>query len=137
MDENPLANPDGDALDPDLKSTRKRVVLELLAEGSSICEAARGVGLDRSTVFRWRQHDPEFAQACRQALVANVEVLKREAERRALKGSDKLLMFLLCNYAPEQFSQAQKVEVHDAGGIAAQIVAARKRLHAQQDCPLA
>jgi len=102
------------------KAERKRAYVELIGSGCNHSEAAEGVGVDRATAFRWRQEDPEFAQACRTALRASIDVLKAEAERRALKGSDKLLMFLLCNYAPEQFSDKQKVE--HSGGVSLQVV---------------
>jgi transposase-like protein len=105
--EEPTFNPDEPE---DQRSARRAVLVELIAEGSNLSEAARAVGINRSTLFRWRQADPEFDKAIRSAFVASVEALKREAERRAMNGSDKLLMFLLCNYAPDQFSNLQKLE---------------------------
>lgn len=115
------------------KAEHKAAFVELITSGCNFAEAAEALGIDRSTAFRWRQQDADFAQACRDAFKASVDVLKREAERRAMKGSDKLLMFLLCNYAPEQFSNTQKVEHSGELSIAQAIVAARKRT---SECPL-
>lgn len=120
---------------PARREARKAVVLELLAEGCNLREAAAALGIHRGTIRRWRLADPEFAAGVRTAFKANVESLKGEAERRAMNGSDKLLMFLLCNYAPEQFSQQSKVEVSAGAGLAEAIIAARQR--ARSDCPLA
>ncbi len=109
------------------KAERKRAYVELIASGCNHTEAAEGVGVDRATAFRWRQEDPEFAQACRTALRAGIDVLKAEAERRALKGSDKLLMFLLERYDPQTFHLAQKLEHSGAVDLAGAVLAGRKR----------
>lgn len=109
------------------KVERKRVFVELMASGCSFTEAAEGVGVNRVTAFRWKQEDPEFAQACRTALRIGVDVLKAEAERRALKGSDKLLMFLLERYDRETFHIAQKLEHSGQVDLAAAVLAARRR----------
>lgn len=114
-------------MDPDPKATQRRVFIELIAEGCNIEEAARTLGINRSTAWRWRKDDPEFERAVKGAFVVHIEGLKREAERRAMKGSDKLLMFLLCNYAPDQFSNSQKIEHSGQVDLAQAITAARGR----------
>jgi transposase-like protein len=38
---------------------RKRIAIELIASGASYNKTARKIGVDRITIFRWRQ-DPEF-----------------------------------------------------------------------------
>lgn len=109
------------------KAERKRAFVELLAGGCNLTEAAEAIHVDRATAFRWRQEDAEFAQACRDAFKVSIDVLKREAERRALKGSDKLLMFLLERYDPEKFHLAQKLEHSGAVDLASAVLAARRR----------
>lgn len=118
------------------REARKEAVLELLAEGLNFSEAAAALGMHRHTIRKWRKADPDFAQRCVDAAKVRVETLKAEAERRALRGSDKLLMFLLCNYAPDQFSMQSKLEVSAGADLAATIAAARQRARAG-DCPLA
>lgn len=102
------------------KAERKRAFAELIAQGLNFTEAAEAVHVDRATAFRWRQQDPEFAQVCRDALKISIERLEHEAERRALNGSDKLLMFLLERRAPEKYHIAQKME--HSGGVSLQVV---------------
>lgn len=120
---------------PAAREARKEAALELLAEGCDLSETAAALGVHRHTLRRWRQGDPEFARRCVEAAKVHVDALKAEAERRALRGSDKLLMFLLCNYAPDQFSMQSKLEVSAGAGLADAILAARQR--AKGDCPLA
>ena len=110
------------------RETQKRVFVELIGEGCNISEACAAVGINRSTVFRWRRDDAEFAAQVKQAFVVRVDTLVKEAERRAMRGSDKLLMFMLCNYAPDRFAMTQKIEHSGAIDTAAAILAARRRV---------
>lgn len=109
------------------KAERKRAFVTLIADGLNFMEACEALHLDRSTAFRWRQADPEFAQACRDALKVSIEKLEAEAERRALHGSDKLLMFLLERRAPDKYHIAQKLEHSGSVDLAAAVMAARRR----------
>lgn len=102
------------------KAERKRAFVTLIADGLNFMEACEALHMDRSTAFRWRQSDPEFAQACRDALKVSIERLEAEAERRALNGSDKLLMFLLERRAPDKYHIAQKHE--HQGAVPVQVV---------------
>lgn len=89
--------------------------LALIAEyGTTDMAAAAAVGRSRWTVIDWKKK-PAFLARYKEARRVGLDQLVREAERRALNGSDRLLEFLLCNYAPERFSSKQKVE--HAGGI--------------------
>lgn len=122
----------------DLRIARKQAALELRAEGMTKNDVAAGVGVVRHTITRWIQTDPEFAARWREATHFKVDDLKSEALRRAMAGSDKLLMFMLCNLAPDQFSQTQKIEHSGAIQMAQAILAARRRVQGQagDDCPL-
>lgn len=88
----------------------------LMSEGCRVRQAAAAVALDWSHLYRRRRNDPEFAKRWEDATRTKVEHLIREAERRALQGSDKLLMFLLTNYAPEKFKKASTLEVTNPDG---------------------
>lgn len=99
--------------DPTL-SERQEAFLDLLNEhGLNDRDAAEIVGVSRWTVWRWKK-EPDFAPRYKAARQVRLDHLIKEAERRAMNGSDKLLEFLLCNYAPDQFSNKQKVE-HQGG----------------------
>jgi len=95
-------------------SERQEAFLELIEAGARDPLAAEGAGVHRVTAYRWKRHDPEFKARYDAAREVRLEHLVKEAERRAMNGSDKLLEFLLCNYAPDRFSNKQKVETTGA-----------------------
>jgi hypothetical protein len=109
------------------KAERKRAFVELIASGCNFTEAAEALGVHRITAFQWRREDPGFNAECMQALRVSIDMLKKEAERRAIRGSDKLLMFLLERYDPEKFHLAQKLEHSGAVDLAGAVLAARRR----------
>lgn len=79
-------------------------------------DAAEWAGVSRWTAQRWK-HDPVFKSRYNDARKIGIEELVREAERRAMNNSDRMLMFLLCNYAPERFSNKQTVEHQGAASL--------------------
>jgi hypothetical protein len=88
-------------------------LLACLREGASITSACMQAGVARRTATEWRSSDPEFSEAFEESYAIGVEVLEKEAYRRAVDGnerpvfqrgvqigterqfSDSLLMFLL------------------------------------------
>lgn len=120
---------DRDTIPPLLtREDRKADFIRMIALGARGTEAARAAGIDRHTAYAWRREDPAFAKAWHDAQRVRLEALIDEAKRRALRGSDRLLEFLLCNLAPEQFSKREKLEVSGKLDIASRLVAARKRV---------
>lgn len=103
-----------------------------LAECGILTDAAAAAGIDRSTVFRRRQDDEEFAQAVDEAIDMAADKLEREARRRAVDGveepvyqggqlvgkrmvySDSLLALLLKGRRKKVF--AERVETTGADG---------------------
>jgi transposase-like protein len=108
-------------------SERQEIFLAHIEGGARYYEAAEETGVHRVTAWRWRQ-DPDFVKRYEAARKASVTRLKREAERRAMAGSDRLLIFLLCAYAPEEFQERQVLDHRGKLDIAETIVKARKRL---------
>ena len=86
----------------------KERFLEAHKLGMSVVKAALLAGVERRTVYRWRDKDPEFAKAWREAREGLVEDLEMEAYRRAFKGNDRLLVFLLKSYKPVTYNQRQQ-----------------------------
>ena len=73
--------------------------------GSTIREAARIAGVNPSTLYDWRNKDPEFAKDWlegRSNLLEEMEVL---AFQLALKGDRQLLMFILKSHMPGTYNQ--------------------------------
>ena len=81
---------------------RKSRFLAAIQLGVSVAEAARWVGIPRTTLYRWRRNDPEFAWAWDNPKEQNpmVRSLEFEAFKRALNGNDRLLVFLLSPTTP-------------------------------------
>ncbi len=124
-DPTPGAEPD-DTPQPTL-SERQEIFLACIEGGARYSEAAEETGVHRVTAWRWKA-DPDFMKRYEAARRASVAKLKREAERRAMAGSDRLLIFLLCAYAPEEFQERQVLDHRGKLDIAETISRARKRL---------
>ena len=101
---------------------RQEAFLELIKDyGTTDTAAAEAVGTSRWSSCRWKK-DPVFKARYDAARAIGIEVLVREAERRALNGSDRLLEFLLCNYAPDRFQKRETRDLNHAGGVSLAVV---------------
>lgn len=101
------------------REEREDEFFRLLAAGCRVRQAAAACALDWSHLYRKRREDAAFAKRWEDATRVKVEHLIAEAERRAMHGSDRLLMFLLSSYQPERFKQRGVLE-HE-GGLAVQV----------------
>jgi hypothetical protein len=118
----PQAPPEGETTPPATLSERKAQFLELVRDhGTTDAAAAAAVGVDRVTVWRWKKGDAEFAKAYNADRKVGLEHLVKEAERRAINGSDRLLMFLLEHYNPEVFGRREELNLGNAGGKPLQV----------------
>lgn len=105
---------------PSTKEERQEAFLAFIAENAGTDgNAAQAVGLTHWAIILWKR-DPEFKKRYLEARKISIEHLVKEAERRAMNGSDRLLEFLLCNYAPEKFTKREKVE--HSGNMSLQVV---------------
>lgn len=107
------------------KSTPKKreKFLGSLREAGNVTLAAEAVGVDRSTVYKWRKQDAEFSAQWDDAVEEAADRLEAEARRRAYEGvdepvfyhgeacgvvrkySDSLMMFLLRGVRPEKYRE--------------------------------
>lgn len=69
-----------------------------------------------STANAWKQHSPEFQALMLDAELARKHKLESEAWRRALAGSDLLLMFMLKAADPTIYERNQRIELTGPGG---------------------
>lgn len=118
---------DAETLERVPPALRKTLALEMAAGGMSHAEIVEALGINRSTFFRWRKDDAQFAEDLVAAYKTPLPKLIAEAERRALRGSDKLMMFLLQAYDREKFAPLQKVEHSGSLNLGAALIDARNR----------
>lgn len=83
-----------------------------LARGCSVTQACKLAGVSRQHAYRCRARSERFAAQWQDAWESGTDALEDEATRRALAGSDVLLMFLLKARRPEKFRDHVRVE-HD------------------------
>lgn len=79
--------------------------LTALAAGQSVTAAAEAAGIDRKTAYRWRDAEPDFADAWEDALEDGTDRLEDEALRRAYNGSDTMVIFLLKARRPKKYRE--------------------------------
>lgn len=86
------------------------VFVAAFAEAGSVATACRAAGIDRSTAYRERQRDERFALAWADAEEGATDMLESEALRRAMEGSDRLVVMLLRARRPGIYREDVRVE---------------------------
>jgi len=81
---------------------RAKFLANLRSTGN-VSQAAAAAGVDRSTAYAAAVRDSAFATAWEMAADEAVDGLEAEGRRRAMNGSDQLLMFLLRGLRPERY----------------------------------
>ena len=120
----------------------KKAFLKIYPEAFTISEACRRIGIERSTVWRWKD-DKEFQEEFEKAKTGAVELLEQEARRRGFEGwlessfhvvdkelvespvrrfSDTLLIFLLKGAAPDKYRDRQSVDVKATGEVIFRVI---------------
>lgn len=101
----------------------------LASSGGNVTRACEAVDISRLCAYKWRDNDPEFAEAWDHAKQVGADVLEDEAIRRAHEGvdepvfykgkklrttvrkySDTLLIFLLKGARPDKYRDNAKIE---------------------------
>ena len=96
------------AYDANQRAAAQRRFLTAQQSGASTRQAAQIAGVCRGTLYRWRDEDPEFAQAWRESRDKSMEDLEVQAYKRAIEGNDRLLMFLLKSHMPLTYNKRQQ-----------------------------
>jgi hypothetical protein len=98
------------------REEREDEFIRLLSEGVKVRHAATAVAISYAVLYRKAREDKDFAKRWEDATRIKVGHLIQEAERRAMAGSDKMLIFLLTNYAPDKFKKASTLEISNPDG---------------------
>jgi hypothetical protein len=109
---------------PQRHATLQRAFLDSFAVTGNITRACKAAGIQRSTVWRWQEHDAAFAVAFGEAEVAATEYLEGVAFDRATatdQPSDRLLEFLLRARAPHKYA-TQRSETTTSGTLTIEYV---------------
>jgi hypothetical protein len=75
---------------------------------TTACQLSR---LGRTAAYAWRGDDPAFAAEWLDAAEAGIDLLEDEARRRAMGGSDLLLIFLLRNRRPDIYRPPKALQL--------------------------
>lgn len=113
---------------------QKAAWLRAFSKTGIIQSACDEVGVDRTTVLRWKNDDEAFAREWGKAYDAAIDGLEREAMRRAFEGweepvyqggamvgtirkfSDTLLIFLMKGARPGKYRDNARIELTGADG---------------------
>jgi transposase-like protein len=111
------------------QQAKKALFLSVFPEEGTVSHAAKRVGIDRVTHYRWLQADPEYAAAFATAELEANDNMEREARRRAVEGteepvyqggkkigtirkySDTLLIFLMKAAMPSKYRERVDVSI--------------------------
>jgi hypothetical protein len=96
---------------------KKAKFLSVLAEGGSVTQAARAIGVARKNVYEWRNKDEQFKADWDDAVEQGTDCLEDEAVKRAKDHSDTLLIFLLKARRKERYAERQEYTGKDGGPI--------------------
>jgi len=116
------------------RTAHKILFIQGMTQGATVKAGIAASGVTRSTLYEWRDTDPVFAEAWREAKSDIRDALEAEAYRRAVHGddvpvyyrgeeigavrkfSDTLLIFLLKAHDPARFRDNISVEQSGPGG---------------------
>ena len=83
----------------------KRAVLAAYTSCASVTGACEAAGISRSTHYVWMLNDEQYKAAFARARPMAAEALEDEATKRAVAGSDVLLIFRLKGEMPEKYRE--------------------------------
>lgn len=92
------------------------VFLADLAKNCNVSHAARAAGVDRSTVYRHREENAEFATAWDDAAEDGIEALELALRQRGMETSDTAAIFLLKAHRPDVYRENRRTELTGANG---------------------
>ena len=110
-------------------------MLAALAKTGNVSAAARAAEISRSpTTTGWRRIRPTPPPS-KEAMEEAIEVLEAAARRRAINGSDTLLIFLLKSLRPERYRERHQIEHTAKGTTLAEALAMLRQDRPREDPP--
>ncbi len=95
-----------------IRTPKKRdMFIRTLTGGASIRAACQAAGISKTAAFAWRNDDAAFAATWDEAIEAGTETLEDEAVRRALAGSDTMLIFMLKARRPSVYREPRTLHL--------------------------
>lgn len=88
----------------------EKALLTAIQQTGNLTLASQVAGIDRRTVYKRYRIDDKFREEYDNAMDAGIDILEAEARRRAMAGSDTLLIFLLKGARPEKYRDNYHVE---------------------------
>lgn len=84
--------------------------LEALAKSPDVSQACKTVGINRTTAYRRRQADEDFAIAWADAHALSLDKLEAALFRRAVDTDTTAAIFLLKSHRPDVYGDRQRIE---------------------------
>jgi hypothetical protein len=84
------------------------VFLAVLAASGNVTLACQAAGISRTSAYKSREHSKRFSSRWAEAIDTAIDLLEAEARRRAMAGSDLLMIFLLKAHRPEMYRDNYK-----------------------------
>ena len=83
----------GQRLEDEQRTAAQELFLASFAQTANFTAACRHAGIDRSTAYRWQEHDETFMLRYQQAEAEANDVIRAAIFRRAIQGIDKPLHY--------------------------------------------
>lgn len=97
------------------KARAQQKFLNVLRVSCNVTGACRAAKIGRRTAYDWREADPDFAAAWKDAEEEAADTLEQVAWKRATEGqSDRLMEILLKGHRPERYVDKFKGELTGA-----------------------
>lgn len=97
-------------------SLKKTAFLETLREKYSVYHACKAADIGRTTVYQWREADPDFAKAWDDAQDDAVDALEQSLFERAMGKDTVAAIFLLKGARPEKYKERVASELTGKNG---------------------
>jgi hypothetical protein len=94
-----------------VSAAKKSAFADLLVEGQTPETAAKAIGIDRRTAYRWKAADPVFAEHWDEARERKIEVVEATLYQMAIEKDLGAVKEFLRAYRPEVFNRRPVIEV--------------------------